>query len=72
MSNYFKPSSYSIKNAILESARYDGVYIGDNLVMKDHGDYIEVNVDSENMKGHISFNVYYDNDGKITRIEKHK
>lgn len=72
MSNYFKPSSYSIKNAIQEAARYDGVYVGDNYVMKDHGDYIEVNVDAENGKGHISFNVYYDRDGRISHVEKHR
>ncbi len=72
MSNYFKPSSYSIKSAIQEAARYDGVYVGDNYVMKDHGDYIEVNVDAENGKGHISFNVYYDSDGRISRVEKHR
>lgn len=72
MSNYFKPSSYSITNAIQEAVRYEGIYVGDNYVMKDHGDYIEVNVDADNKKGHISFNVYYDRDGKITRVEKHR
>lgn len=69
---YFKPSEYTIKNALNESARYDGIYLGDNYVFKDHGDYIEANVDAENSKGHISFNIYYDENGRITRVEKHR
>ena len=41
-------------------------------VTKDHGDYIEVNIDADNKKGHISFDIYYDADGKITRVVPHK
>ena len=70
--NYFKPSEYTIKNAILDTIRYGDVTIGDNYVFKDHGDYVEVNVDADNDKGHISFDVYYDSNGKITRIVSHK
>ena len=71
--NHFKPSNYSIENALREAARYNGgIYIGDNYVTKDHGDYIEVNVDANNVKGHVSFNIYYDSNGKITRVEPHK
>ena len=48
----FKPSTYEIRNAIMEAARYQGgIYVGDNYVMKDHGDYIEVNVDANNAMG---------------------
>ncbi len=69
--SYFKPSSYSIENALREAARYDGIYVGDNYVTKDHGDYIEVNIDADNSKGHVSYNIYYDASGNITRVTKH-
>ena len=71
--SYFKPSSYSIENAIKEAVRYyDGIYVGDYITMKDHGNYIQVNVDADNSKGHISFDVFYDDSGSITRVEKHR
>lgn len=73
MGQKFKPSEYSIKNAIKEAAKYNGgIYVGDNYVTKDHGDYIEVNVDAENRKGHISFDIYYNENGRITRVVPHK
>ena len=65
----FKPSDYSIKNALCE--RYSSIYVGDNYVMKDHGDYVEVNIDANNEKQHISFDVYYDDEGRITSIKQH-
>lgn len=69
---YFKPSNYEIENAILEAARYEGgIYVGNNFVTKDHGNYIEVCIDANNEKGHISFDLYFDENGKITRCEKH-
>ena len=70
--NNFKPSNYSIENAIKEAARYDGIYVGDNYVMKDHGNYIQVNVDANNGKGHISFDVFYDDSGRIIRVDPHR
>ncbi len=34
---YFRPSNYTIKDAIKEAVRYDGgIYVGDNYVTKDH------------------------------------
>ncbi len=54
----FKPSEYTLKNAINEAAKYNGnIYVGDNYITKDHGDYIEVNIDEDNTKGHISFDI---------------
>ena len=69
--NYFKPSEYQISNALLEIARYEGIFVGDNYVMKDHGDYIELNIDDNNDKGHISFDLYFDENGKLIKWEKH-
>ena len=68
--NYFRPSDYDIKNAIIDTMRYGDVYLGDNYIMKDHGDYIEVNVDANNQKGHICFDVYFSENGRITGIVK--
>lgn len=69
---YFKPSDYQIENALKEAARYDGIYVGDNYVTKDHGDYIEVNIDADNNKGHISYDLHFDDNGNLTRWDKHK
>ncbi len=68
---YFKPSSYQIENAIKEAARYDGIFVGDNYVTKDHGDYIEINIDADNDKGHVSYDLYFDDNGHLIRWEKH-
>lgn len=68
---YFKPSSYTIKNALREVVRYEGVYVGNNYVTKDHGDYIEICIDADNRKEHVSFNLYFDDSGKLIRWEKH-
>ncbi len=70
--NEFRPSKYSIEMAIREATRYDGIYVGDNYVMKDHGSYIEVNIDADNPKGHVSFDLYFDENGKLIRWEKHR
>lgn len=70
--NYLRPSDYTIKNAILDVMRYGDVRLGDNFIMKDHGDYVEVNIDADNAKGHISFDVYFNASGEITKIEKHR
>lgn len=69
--NTFRPSNYTIVNAVKEAARYEGIYVGDNYVMKEHGDYIEVNIDAKNEGLHISYNVYFTEDGKI-KAELHK
>ncbi len=68
----FRPSDYTIKNALLEATRYDGIFIGDNYVTKDHGDYIQVNIDANNNKGHVSYDLYFDDNGKLIRWEKHR
>lgn len=71
--NYFKPSKYSIENAIMEIARYTGgIFVGDEYTMKDHGDYVEINIDADNEKGHVSYDLYFDEDGRLIRWEPHK
>lgn len=70
--SYFKPSEYQIENAIKEVARYDGIYVGDNYVTKDHGNYIEINIDANNKNGHVSYDLYFDDNGKLIDWKKHK
>ena len=69
---YFKPSDYDIKKALQEVARYDGIFVGDNFVTKDHGSYIEINIDAENKKGHVSYDLYFDEDGRLIKWVPHK
>ena len=54
-----------------EVARYDGVYIGDNYVTKDHGSYIEINIETDNAKGHVSYDLYFNESGELTDWKKH-
>lgn len=68
---YLKPSKYTIENAIMEAARYDGIYVGDNYVIKDHGAYIEVCIDADNSKGHVSYDLYFDDNGKLDHWGMH-
>lgn len=68
----WSPSNYTIEQAIKEAARYDGIYVGDNYVTKDHGDYIEVNIDADNFKGHVSYDLYFDENGHLDHWESHR
>ena len=45
--------------------------MGDNYVTKDHGDYIEINIDADNDKGHVSCDLYFDDNGYLIRWGKH-
>ena len=72
MSDYWRPSSYTIEQAIKEATRYEGIYVGDNYVTKDHGDYIEVNIDADNAKGHVSYDLYFDEKGRLKDWKPHK
>ena len=68
----FRPSSYDIKNALMEIYRYEGIYVGDNFITKDHGDYIEICIDADNDKQHVSYDLYFDDDGNLIDWKKHK
>lgn len=68
---YLKPSEYTIKNALDEVARYEGIYVGDNYMTKDHGDFIQINIGADNNKAHVSFDLYFDDNGKLIRWVKH-
>ncbi len=67
----FSPSRYTIENALRDLQRYSDVAFGDNYVMKDHGSYVEVNIDADNAKGHVSYDLYFDDDGKLVDWKEH-
>ena len=61
MTNYWNPYDYSLENQLSDMLRYGDVYASDDgTVMKDHGDYVEMNFPSDNEKGHISYDYYND------------
>lgn len=68
----FKPSQYDIKNALQEVHRYEGIFVGDNYTIKDHGDYVQINIDADNKKGHISYDLYFDDNGKLIKWIPHR
>lgn len=76
---HFKPSQYTIESALKEllvneNSHYSAgdISIGDNYVMKDHGDYVEINIDADTPKGHVSYNLYFDANDHLVRWEKHR
>ena len=69
----FKPSEYDISRALKEVARYNGgIFVGDNYVTKDHGSHIEINIDAKNGKGHVSYDLYFDDNGNLVDWVPHK
>lgn len=64
----WKPSEYTVEQAIKEAVRYNGIYLGDNYVTKDHDGYIELCVDADNAKGHVSYDIYFDDNGHIHSV----
>lgn len=72
----FKPSNYTIENALKEILQghfsAGDIVVGDNHVMKDHGDYIQINVDANTSKGHVSYDLFFDENDRLIRWEKHR
>lgn len=61
----------SYEPTIMDKLKYDVVKTSDNVVMKDMGDYIEMLIPTSSAKGHDTYNIYLDSNGKIIRIEGH-
>lgn len=75
---YFRPSKYTVEQAlkdmlVSENSHYSAgdIVVGDNYVMKDHGDYVQVNIDADTPKGHVSYDLYFDERDRLVRWEKH-
>lgn len=65
---------YDVKNAkvsILDILKYDAVQDEDGIICKDMGTYVQMLVPMNNAKGHDTYEVYYDSNGRITKIVGH-
>lgn len=69
MSNYFNPKE--IKLSILDILKYDAVQDLDGVICKDMGSYVQLLVPMNNSKGHDTYEVYYDEGGKIEKVVGH-
>lgn len=73
---YFKPSDYTIERALKETVlgHYSAgdIVVGSNYVMKDHGDYVQINIDADTPKGHVSYDLYFDENDNLIRWEPHR
>lgn len=62
---------YDVRNAkisILDMLKYDAVQDEDAVICKDMGGYVEMLVPMTNGKGHDTYRVYYDDNGRIEKI----
>ena len=76
---YFRPSDYTIEQAmkellVHENSRYSAgdIVVGKNYVMKEHGDYVQINIDADTPKGHVSYDLFFDENGKLVKWVPHK
>lgn len=75
---YFRPSKYTIESALREmlvneNSHYSAgdIVVGDSYVVKDHGDFVQINVDADTPKGHVSYDLFFDEHDRLVRWEKH-
>ena len=56
-----------------EWIRYDGdISWDDYTVLKNHGDYVQLMFPSSAVKGHDSYDLYFDSDGRLIKVCGHK
>lgn len=60
-----------VRLSVLDVLRYDAVQDPDGVIYKDMGDYVQMLVPMNNDKGHDTYEVYYDDFGRISKIEGH-
>lgn len=74
--SYWKPSEYTIKNALIDimNGHYSSgdIVIGSNYIIKDHGDKAEIHIDAETPKGHVSYDLFFDENDKLIDWKKHR
>jgi len=73
---YFDPATVTLEEVIKRTlgANKEQLY-GDNFKMEDHPSkkYVQINIsDPSNPKGHISFDIPYDENGKFGKAVKHR
>ena len=69
----FTLSDYTVKGALQDIIRYGDVLLSSDWLLKDHGEYVEAIVNAETKeKGHVTFNLYFDENNRLIRWEQHK
>ena len=70
--SFWSVKDYSIEDALRDTPRYGGkVFADDDCVMKYHGGYVEMNIDADNDKGHVSYDLRFDSNGNLSSWDKH-
>lgn len=73
---YFDPEKVTLEEVISRTMGTNkDVLYGDNFKMEDHprGRYVQINISAPNTpKGHISFDIPYDENGKFGKAIPHK
>ena len=68
--SYIDPRSYF--PSLQEWMRYSGdIYWDDYTILKNHGDYIQIMFRSSSVKGHDTYDLYFDSFGHLTRAHGH-
>lgn len=65
---------YDVRNAkltILDMLKYDAIQDEDKIIYKDMGEYVQMLVPMENDKGHDTYEVYFDDRGRIEKVVGH-
>ena len=65
---------YDVRNAkitILDMLKYDAVQDESGVIYKDMGKYVQMLVPMKNKKGHDTYEIYFDKNGKIEKIIGH-
>ena len=75
----WRPSSYTIEQALKDMLVHEeshfsagDIVVGDNFVMKDHGDFVQVNIDADTPKGHVSYDLFFDENDRLVDWKKHR
>lgn len=67
---YFRPSQYTIENALREVGKIWWCLHREIIMWpKDHGSYIEINIETDNAKGHVSYDLYFNESGELTGLK---
>ena len=81
---YFDPATLTLEDVILRTmGQNKDTFYGDNFKMEDHpyqssrfknaAGWVEINISAPNTpKGHISFDIPYDQNGKFGKAVPHK
>lgn len=62
---------HKAKITILDMLKYDAIQDESGIIYKDMGNYVQMLVPMNNAKGHDTYEVYYDENGRIAKIIGH-